>query len=245
MARAVKFLLGLMTSAVLVGCQNTAQTATLPKPNFAGPVVLAPPPKPPMKTTPLAPPRPAPGVKPPAAVPAAWTPPVRPRAWQWVIVHHSATRGGGAVAFDRMHRDKGWDELGYDFVIGNGTDTPDGAIEVGSRWTKQKIGAHTKTPDNRYNEYGIGICLVGNFDETRPTAKQLASLAKLIAYLGDTYRIRTSDIIRHRDTKATDCPGNNLSIAQVRQMSQQLRLRAELPADQLPTGELLTAATPR
>ena len=32
--------------------------------------------------------------------------------------------------------------------IGNGSDTVDGQIEVGSRWVKQKVGAHAKTPDN-------------------------------------------------------------------------------------------------
>ena len=33
----------------------------------------------------------------------------------------------------RMDQAKGWDELGYHFVIGNGTDTRDGQVEVGSR----------------------------------------------------------------------------------------------------------------
>jgi 5-methylcytosine-specific restriction endonuclease McrA len=36
--------------------------------------------------------------------------------------------------FDRSHRDKGWDELGYHFVIGNGTSSGDGVVEVGTRW---------------------------------------------------------------------------------------------------------------
>jgi hypothetical protein len=92
--------------------------------------------------------------------------------WRWIVVHHSATVSGGAARFDKLHREKGWDELGYHFVIGNGTDTRDGQIEVGSRWVKQKRGAHTKTADNRFNDYGIGICLVGNFNYDRPTAEQ-------------------------------------------------------------------------
>ena len=91
--------------------------------------------------------------------------------------------------FDKEHRAKGWDGVGYHFVIGNGTNTGDGQIEVAPRWPIQKWGAHAKTPDNRYNEYGIGICLVGNFDTARPTAKQMQSLEKLVAYLMQTYHI--------------------------------------------------------
>jgi hypothetical protein len=151
-----------------------------------------------------------------------WVPPVAPRAWRWIIVHHSATTTGGAAAFDKMHRAKGWDELGYDFVIGNGTDTPDGLIEVGPRWTKQKIGAHAKTPDNRYNEYGIGICLVGNFDVERPTPAQNRSLTRLIAYLMKTYQITPNNILGHRDTKSTDCPGRYVNMEVIRRQAAQL-----------------------
>ena len=47
-----------------------------------------------------------------------------------IVIHHSATDRGGAKAFDEYHRKKnGWDELGYHFVIGNGTDTPDGCAD--------------------------------------------------------------------------------------------------------------------
>src|ERR1700759_4757278 len=165
------------TSFALVGCQSqTSMVGQLPSPNFAGPVAVAPVmPAPvvvkPTPTTPKAQPQ-----TPMAGIPRSWTPPVAPRSWQAIVIHHSATPAGGAARFDREHREKGWDELGYDFVIGNGTDTGDGQVEVGSRWTKQKIGAHAKTPDNWYNEHAIGICLVGDFESDRPTAAHMRSL---------------------------------------------------------------------
>ena len=143
-------------------------------------------------------------------VPAAWMPRYRERPWQYIVVHHSATHGGGAVEFDKGHRANGWDELGYHFVVGNGTDTPNGAVEVGPRWPKQKHGAHAKTPDNRFNDYGIGICLVGHFDNERPTPEQLRSLATLVAFLMDRYDIPPERVIGHVDTKATACPGRSL-----------------------------------
>ena len=133
------------------------------------------------------------------------------------------------------------DELGYHFVIGNGTDSGNGQVEVGSRWPKQKHGAHAKTPDNRFNNYGIGICLVGNFDTERPTKAQMQNLSKLVAFLMKTYHVPADHVIGHGDTKATDCPGRNVHIADVRKMASQLAA-GDAPADTLAhagAGEML------
>jgi N-acetyl-anhydromuramyl-L-alanine amidase AmpD len=147
------------------------------------------------------------------AVPAAWKPSGMVRPWRWIVVHHSATDAGSADIFDRAHRARGWDELGYHFVICNGNGGEDGRIQVGSRWTKQKWGAHCKTPDNRYNDYGIGICLVGDTEKSRPTAAQLASLARLTSYLADRYDIPASCVIGHGEAPgtSTNCPGKHLA----------------------------------
>jgi hypothetical protein len=166
-----------------------------------------------------------------AGVPKDWLPPVAPRAWQAIVIHHSATPVGGAARFDREHREKGWDELGYDFVVGNGTDTADGQIEVGSRWIKQKVGAHAKTPDNWYNEHGIGICLVGNFDGGRPSAAQMRAVGKLVAYMMRTYHIPADRVVGHGDTKPTDCPGRFLSVAEVRRVASQMLASQGLAED--------------
>ena len=207
-------LMGLLL-LVGVGCQPTSMVE-LPAPQFGGPQIAYRPPA-------VVPPPVKPGDKGPAAVPAGvpreWIPQAAARPWKYIVIHHSATPTGGAVAFDRMHRDKGWDELGYHFVVGNGTDTRVGQIEVGSRWPKQKWGAHAKTPNNEYNDYGIGICLVGNFDNTRPSADQMKAVAKLVAYLMKTYHISPENIKGHGDTKPTDCPGKNMSVATVKRMA--------------------------
>src|SRR4051812_31599948 len=63
-----------------------------------------------------------------------WVPPTPSRKWTCVVIHHSGTEVGGARRFDRAHRSRGWDELGYHFVVGNGSDTADGQVEVGPRW---------------------------------------------------------------------------------------------------------------
>jgi hypothetical protein len=149
-------------------------------------------------------------------VPANWYV-GRPRAWKVIVVHHSAGERGSASVFDRDHRARGWDELGYHFVIGNGSNSPDGAIEVGSRWRKQKHGAHCKTPDNYYNDNGIGICLVGNMDNHPPTPRQLAALRKLTLFLSMQYNVPESQIIGHGDAPGTStrCPGRMMGVRQL------------------------------
>lgn len=153
-----------------------------------------------------------------AVVPAEWYPVGREHGWKVIVVHHSATEVGSARAFDTAHRARGWDELGYHFVIGNGTSTPDGYVEVGSRWRTQKHGAHCKTPDNFYNDYGIGICLVGNFDNHSPTPKQMESLRTLITYLSQRYQVTPERVIGHGEATgtSTNCPGRYFPMVSLR-----------------------------
>jgi len=136
-----------------------------------------------------------------------------PRAWRYIVIHHSATADGNAERFDLMHRNRGWDELGYHFVITNGRGGMDGQVQVGSRWKTQKWGAHAGgTPNNEYNEYGIGICLVGDFMDQLPTVAQRASLERLVLYLMNRYNIPPENVMGHRDVPnaSTQCPGNAL-----------------------------------
>jgi len=209
-----------------IGCQSQSTVVdAVPPPNLSAPDILPPPA--PVRVaavipSPVVPFRPV-HSRTQWGIPASWIPnaDAPPRKWLWIVIHHSATPTGCAATFDKMHRDKGWDELGYDFVIGNGSQSGDGQVEVGPRWPIQKHGAHTKTPDNRYNEHGIGICLVGNFEETDPTPAQMRSLAKLVGYLERTYSIPPNCVIGHRDAKPTECPGRNLNIMVVRRMAAQ------------------------
>lgn len=226
MAKSSTLLLLLGIGLGLTGCQMDSVSDTAPAPSFGPPTVIASAqPVRPLPVRPIAPIAPIKPIAPPPtamSVPRDWIPDVPPRPWKYIIIHHSDTATGCAARFDAAHRAKGWDELGYDFVIGNGTESGDGQIEVGPRWPKQKWGAHDKTPDNRYNDYGIGICLVGNFDQTKPTEAQMRSLAKIVAYMMKTYHISPSNVLGHGDTKPTDCPGKNMSVATVRTMAEHL-----------------------
>jgi hypothetical protein len=156
-------------------------------------------------------------------IPRSWFPPSQlEKGWRAIIVHHSATDFGNAAIIDKWHRERNhWEGVGYDFVIGNGTDSGNGQIEVTFRWRKQIPGAHCKTPNNWANKDGIGICLVGNFDNTRPSSRQVQSLLKLIRFLQKRYGIPNSRIYGHGTTpgaRVTDCPGRNLSVTRLRSM---------------------------
>lgn len=133
------------------------------------------------------------------------------KGWTHIVVHHSATPEGNAQIFDRDHRKRGfWNGLGYHFIICNGTSgTRDGEIQVGDRWIKQLVGAHCNV--GRMNEVGIGICLVGDFENgQRVTDRQFDSLIRLVTSLQRSHGIPARNVIRHLDVKTTtECPGQN------------------------------------
>ena len=139
--------------------------------------------------------------------------PVKRGRWQYVVVHNSGTRQGNARIFSNYHRNvrKMKNGLAYHFVIGNGTSSGDGEIEIGSRWTRQINGGHVAS--DYLNNIGIGICFVGDFNRDVPTRAQLAALQELITYLRKRVgrsKGRVLIVKAHREInpKPTDCPGD-------------------------------------
>ena len=132
-----------------------------------------------------------------------------------LVIHHSATETGCAKVFRALHRSvNGWVDIGYHFVIGNGTLSGDGEIESGRPvWS---VGAHAR----EHNRDSIGICLVGNFNKTSPTEKQMASLTDLLKKLMADFRIPGSGIMIHKNVPGcnTECPGDNLTIKAILSM---------------------------
>ena len=128
--------------------------------------------------------------------------------WKYIIVHHSASDEGNALDIYRAHRSRGWETVGYDFVIDNGSQGKvDGQIEACPRWTKQLDGAHCKA--GGMNTQGIGICLVGNFSQDAVSRKQMDSLVYLVNILRNYYTIPASNILGHGQVPGakTECPG--------------------------------------
>jgi hypothetical protein len=152
-----------------------------------------------------------------------WLPPSSvEKRWTAIIIHHSATQNGDAAIFDKWHREGNhWQGVGYDFVIGNGSNSGNGEVEATFRWQKQITGAHCGgTPSNWANKDGIGICLVGDFDKTQPTNAQMQSLVRLVRFLQSRYGIPRNRIYGHGATPGagtvTNCPGRNFPMGRLK-----------------------------
>ena len=115
----------------------------------------------------------------------------------YIIIHCAATRPSmdiGAKEIDLWHRrDKGYNGIGYHFVIRR-----NGKVEKGRE--QEEIGAHTF----KYNDKSIGVCLVGGVTETNVnipednfTPAQWASLKELVSVLKAAYH--HADIVGHNN----------------------------------------------
>lgn len=162
------------------------------------------------------------------------------RQWQYVVVHHSATEQGSVEGIDRVHKarvdseGRPWRGIGYHFVIGNGQGMADGQVTATFRWKDQLAGAHAG--QKLYNEYGIGICLIGNFESAPPTSRQRAALASLIAELKRVHAIDPAHIVAHGDIKQTACPG--------KLFPRQQFLTAQIHTTRKPTLDAVPSAEP-
>ena len=110
--------------------------------------------------------------------------------WQGIVIHHSASSFGTVEDIDRWHKERGWDGIGYHFVIYR-----DGSIHKGRNINR--IGAHALGRNKDY----IGVCLIGENAFTIPQKQNLGILLKSLAR---EYSIKS--IQRHHEL----CPGKGL-----------------------------------
>lgn len=106
-----------------------------------------------------------------------------------IIVHCSDTEGGSMEAIRNYHVNvRGWEDIGYHFVIDNGSGAEDGMIQIGRPESEQ--GAHCL----HENHDSIGICLVG---ETSFTSAQMYSLKLLCQSLMKKYKLDFTKVTGH------------------------------------------------
>lgn len=159
--------------------------------------------------------------------------------WDFIVVHHSATKFGNVSIFYNGHKARGgaWflnDPMLYHLVIGNGQRAGDGELQAGGRWRRQQLGggcsSAKKLMDARtirdffrawsdyYNFKGIHICLVGDLDSARPTPQQMETLTNVVEALCRRYRIPSWHIMGHREAQVSEtaCPGKRFPLAQLK-----------------------------
>ena len=119
-----------------------------------------------------------------------------------IIIHCSATYPGqdvGVADIDRWHRQRGFDGIGYHYVI-----RLDGTIEEGRPYDRD--GAHALG----WNHRAVGICYIGGYDDKgRPadtrTPQQRSALIRLIIRLKREHPTLIR-VLGHRDVARKECP---------------------------------------
>ena len=129
-----------------------------------------------------------------------------------IVVHCSASSYGNAELFDKWHREKGWQGIGYHYVITNCYPTEeslldrkpdfmsDGMLETGREIKYQ--GAHVKG----FNAYTIGICLVGR---NTFTSRQLLCLKSQVEFLRKFLKRELNVVCHYELDPGKTCPNIN------------------------------------
>jgi len=132
----------------------------------------------------------------------------------YIVLHHSLTEDSDTLswrAIRKFHKDKqNWRDIGYHF----GIEKICGSYEilVGRMLTEE--GAHVKG----HNRNTIGICLIGDFDNSLPNTKQWYLAIKLVASLCKLFNLDSSNVLGHNEfDKAKSCPGKNFSMTKFRE----------------------------
>lgn len=127
------------------------------------------------------------------------------KSTKYLVVHCSATRPSldvGVKEIRQWHKNQGWADIGYHFVIRR-----DGNVERGR--AENLVGSHVAGR----NSNSLGVCMVGGVNQndfTKPennfTPAQFASLKTLLKMLSEKYP--GSVVLGHRDFPkvAKACP---------------------------------------
>lgn len=124
-----------------------------------------------------------------------------------LMIHHSAGRANETIEeIDRAHRAQGWRMIGYHYVVvrKNGR----GYLKAGR--PVADTGAHAGV--SKWNRRAIGLCVVGYFHPGCALSEHMdeqlyADVLGAVLHLMRTHSIPAGNLLRHRDVKATACPG--------------------------------------
>lgn len=125
-----------------------------------------------------------------------------------IVIHYSATYPDQDMTrddIDRMHKRRGFREIGYHWFIRR-----DGTLEEGR--PEGTLGAHVRG----HNSGTIGICFAGGLERAtgpdlgvwNPTQEQEETMLRLIADIQKRWP-SAKKVVGHRNLGATQCPGRD------------------------------------
>jgi len=153
------------------------------------------------------------------------------RKIRYIVLHCSASEWGDADVINEWHKERGFDQIGYHFVVLNGyhtykqykTEKVDvdyvGKIEKGRNI--EKPGAHVKG----MNSDSIGICMIGN--ETFHK-KQIRITKDLIYRLMREFKVPITNVIGHYETETGATQGKTCPNYDMTKVRSSIKLRTQL-----------------
>lgn len=122
---------------------------------------------------------------------------------KYIILHHSLTKDSKTVSWGAIRKYHvnmcRWRDIGYHFGLESIYDH----YEILTGRMLNDTGAHCKA----MNTISIGICFVGNFDETQPPLEQWWKGIKLVRSLCEVFSIPYENVKGHCDFSQKSCPG--------------------------------------
>ena len=119
-----------------------------------------------------------------------------------IIIHCSATPDGGdkfgAADIDSWHKSRGWDGIGYHWVVRRS-----GLVEPGR--FEHVVPASVRG----HNKGTLAICMIGT---KRFEVEQYNALVALITTKLDSYGLDIDDIYGHYELANKECPGIDMTL---------------------------------
>lgn len=140
------------------------------------------------------------------------------RRIDYIIIHHWGLVSATMQSVRNRHVEElGWEDVGYNFFIGNGNGVPDGEIVKGRPIEKGSCQCRG------FNSRSISVCMIGNFDRYYPSKMQWKSLVSLLKKLSAEHSVPADCVIGHREAykllgmePERSCPGWKIDLDRLR-----------------------------
>ncbi len=132
-----------------------------------------------------------------------------------IVLHHSGASADQSVEqIHNYHIGKGWLGIGYNVLVDK-----NGVVYWGRGI--DYVGAQCKG----YNEISVGICAIGDMEHNQMPDAQKKSIIKLIKEIKEYYPSITK-IVGHKELSATDCPGKNYPLTEIKEAKEVVPVQA-------------------
>jgi hypothetical protein len=141
-----------------------------------------------------------------------------------IIIHCSASEFGCVPLINKWHKERGFREIGYSYVILNGRlyrsndfiREFDGTVEVGRHHDGDNYLEGEEIPAHALgmNSHSLGICLIGRGEEDF-TEKQLLALYEKVNFLMHKHDIPIENVIGHYESEFANgktCPNTDMDL---------------------------------